>query len=608
MGQVYLNDYEGPLYAYVEFKVADLTVTSANGYAQFDNVEKYSLDHITDFEHGDAYISNVVMSFSYTKESSVNRGGKSWGIGQEFNITVFDDSAIYVEDIIANALSNTTMGANCYIEYGWSSNGKKIDERCCGFEGLIREYTLSFDGPSTTLSIVGTTTQVVSLGTTYVQGDGAASGSTISLDADITMSGNPAEIVLWGIIPLLNENSDGITYVADESTVVMTQTIYVDTDKEVPKNFPCVNKSLYSYIIDDLAPEAVSNDGGKCGYVFYMLNDPENDKIVRVYFKPQESLDNTYNIANENDDLNGNGLGDTFENNINSSEGEIVRTYNYYGDFQNNEVMSFSTDFKGIAVQAGAKFTSAIDANTNELIACEVVDSGNTEGVSASSACRVMGLSSGTSQALDTAMRDLWNKYATQVYTASLEILGDPNINTMEHIYINVYTKYNQKHHTSGEYLVQSVEDSVDSGGFTTSLLLVRKGGISDIDTSVLSESTFSYDSDVSDIDTSGNLRDRGFSSSVDGSSGRKDPIINSFNERGYPKSYDTSSPVTNSDGSLSKSQEKNRPTAISSEGGGVSSTKSPNSPTSSYTLTILDDSSSKSGSAVANPVIYNGK
>ena len=35
------------------------------------------------------------------------------------------------------------------------------------------------------------------------------------------------------------------------------------------------------------------------------------------------------------------------------------------------------------------------------------------------------------------------------LYNASLEIMGDPNICVMDTIQLNVYTKYNQLHHTS---------------------------------------------------------------------------------------------------------------------------------------------------------------
>ena len=261
MGQVYLEQYEGPLYAFVEFKVGGLTVTSANGYSEFEGGETYSLDHITDFESGDSYISNVVMSFSYTKESSVNRGGKSWGVGQEFNITVFDDSAVYVEDVIAKALNNTTNGANCHIEYGWSAKGEKIDERCCEFDGILTEYTLSFEGSSTSLSIVGTTTSVVDLGTIYVSSDG--SGSDVYIPSDLTATGNPSEIVMYIVDNILNNDGSGVIYKYTEETIVPTSAYIEHEDTETPRNLYCGSKSLVDYIVNDLAPYAFSKDGHK---------------------------------------------------------------------------------------------------------------------------------------------------------------------------------------------------------------------------------------------------------------------------------------------------------------------------------------------------------
>ena len=571
MGQVYLEDYEGPLYAFVEFKVGNLTVVNTEEGQMFDSSESYSLNHVTNFDMGDTYITNVVMSFSYTKESSVMRGGKSWAIGAEFNISVFDESAIFVEDIIANAIENMSYGANCYIEYGWSANGTKIDERCCSFEGMLQEYTLSFEGSSTVLSIVGTITSVVYMATTYI------SGGEQGLNNQVTQSGKPSAIVEYIAENIWNNNGEGITYVCDD--VVETQVYYEHTDTKVPRNFPCYNKSISKYITEDLCRSATSVDG-RAGYIFYLTDDEDDPKIKHVHFRPQTSVDNTYGTINENGettiDLGGAG----------NNDGEITREYNYYAGFQNGEVLSYSSEFKGFAVSGGCRFSSAVDGTTNEMIACETADTGEGGSyVSPSSACRVLGLSSASYQGLDLAMRDLWNKYATQVYGASIEIMGDPNINVMDIIKLNVYTKYNLPHHTSGEYIVMSIDESLDSSGYTSTLNLMKKDAVQDLVTQQLQEG-------------------EGISGGVD-----YNPKVSGIDVKSDPRFMAPSNPVVNNkDGSSTSTRSGygGMPSNIPASSVSSSSSSVNVQGKSSTSASSVPSSGKEKGSSdVANPIVY---
>ncbi len=55
--------------------------------------------------------------------------------------------------------------------------------------------------------------------------------------------------------------------------------------------------------------------------------------------------------------------------------------------------------------------------------------------------------------------------------TASVELLGDPNLKSGMIITIETHTKRN-----SGNYLVVSVDHKIDSGGYTMTLELERRG------------------------------------------------------------------------------------------------------------------------------------
>ena len=70
----------------------------------------------------------------------------------------------------------------------------------------------------------------------------------------------------------------------------------------------------------------------------------------------------------------------------------------------------------------------------------------------------------------------MWEKNYSRMNTATMEIIGDPDTYPGKYIYIDVYTKYGLRHHTSGIYYVEEAEDSISDGSFTTSLQLRKYG------------------------------------------------------------------------------------------------------------------------------------
>jgi hypothetical protein len=59
-------------------------------------------------------------------------------------------------------------------------------------------------------------------------------------------------------------------------------------------------------------------------------------------------------------------------------------------------------------------------------------------------------------------------------YEATMTIIGDPGIEVLSPVRVLVFTPNNVLHYTSGIYLVKEVTDSIDSGGFTSTLTLFR--------------------------------------------------------------------------------------------------------------------------------------
>lgn len=156
---------------------------------------------------------------------------------------------------------------------------------------------------------------------------------------------------------------------------------------------------------------------------------------------------------------------------------QIMAYYEYNTGKKNSVVKSFNAEFKGKAI-AGTKKANrnlSIDAVRNEMLECVIQGVQGSEsdmGILNPSQYSIMGMSSSSYDNLEKCAVSLWNRYYTQVYPATLEVMGNPHIDVGQWIKIAVFTKYGFLHHTSGLYFVKSVTDSISGGQYTTSLEL----------------------------------------------------------------------------------------------------------------------------------------
>lgn len=435
---------EQPLYAFVEFRVGTDLLSSIDGYLyQNDN------------GYGD-------MTYDYGDDNSkmvtglvVNRNGV---MNLEFTISLFDDTAVYAETIITRALQ---MGdCDIEIEYGWASRGKKITERSYSFKGTFTEYSLAFNGPSTTLEVIGTGNEVQEL----------AQSGTETYDVKV-YKGSPSNIVK------AIADSHGWSY--DDTTIVETQSVQDTTNSGELMTFLQNGRTEQEFINQDLIPNSISLSGDS-GYSFWIKDGSDGGKTV--YFKPLlTGVEGTY----ESTVVDGNGGQETSVTSpsipsFSDLYDKCVRHYDYYSGVSNNEVISFTPSCSSSGEYQMSTSISSIDA-TGEAVNCRIrgLDVNKTiEGMkmvgSGSSKSRMMGISTATYQGLEIASKFLWNTYAGVYWEADLEIMGDPGLTVGDYVEVNVYTKYGFKHHTSGIYMILEAEDSIESGSFTTTLHLQR--------------------------------------------------------------------------------------------------------------------------------------
>lgn len=438
-----------PLYAFVRFLIAENVVEETNMNYDWDaegisNIDVSSIN------------GNMVVDFSYRKQDSE-------GCEYSFNITLFDETAIYAEALLINETNvddagNTTQ-APLRVEYGWASGGQPVPGRSMSITGVLKEYTLNFVGPSAELNIVGM----------FKASDDLNKSGYTSYSGE-TYNGNPADIV--------RAIADQFGWYYDSNTIVDTQNVMEPDDSTKPKTYTLSGRSYNSFIRQDLCADAIAVDGRGA----FELHFDHSNNTTTVYFLPHSdalSQGVTTTMVDEFD------VGEQISYSGNSDR-VIYGTYNYYTGEENGEVLSFSPSYTFSAASATQNSASAVNPTTNEIYTCTI--DGSVMSVSDGSdklvrlhGNRLLGLSTATFEELSNQSQRLWALFGQQTITASMEILGDPNIiPNYSDIVVNVYTKYGIKHHTSGIYQVTAVEDSVTGGNYITSLEL-RKKSVDDL-------------------------------------------------------------------------------------------------------------------------------
>ena len=151
----------------------------------------------------------------------------------------------------------------------------------------------------------------------------------------------------------------------------------------------------------------------------------------------------------------------------------IAKYYEYYSGRSDNTVISFAPQYGDMLKAFGGSYVSAksIKASRNEMVQ---VSAGGTKNGQYST--KILGLSSSDAKTLKKQAETLFAAYSTAYYKATLEVIGDPTITPMSYVYVAVYTKYGNIHHSSGVYMIMSVEDNITGGQYTSTLELQRVG------------------------------------------------------------------------------------------------------------------------------------
>ena len=208
----------------------------------------------------------------------------------------------------------------------------------------------------------------------------------------------------------------------------------------------------------------------------YAIVGNVKDPASKSEGKSTKGKEHVTKVTNEGDIIM-----DGYENK--STGVEIVKSYEYYSGRKDNAVISFTPQYTNkianVATSGGVKATS-IDSTKNEMIEIMVGGDKSYKGIS-DRVSTAVGLSSSTKKGLEAMASSMWEKLSSYTQNkAELEMLGDATVKINTYIYVAVYTKYGFLHHSSGVYYVESAQDSISGGSYTTTLSLVKVGSTKD--------------------------------------------------------------------------------------------------------------------------------
>lgn len=316
--------------------------------------------------------------------------------------------------LVVDAAIASNEGGKIQFEYGYS--GGAMSER---YEATITKYGTDFQGFGALCTIECVSTGVVAA----------------ALENDTAVNKKYSGSI-----------SDIVYQVASEEgwSVGKIETTDISDIFEVTRG-----EESASDFIGTLIPKAVSAESGKGGYKFRLAED---NGTTYVFFA--RSVEDT----NESEELN-------------------PYDYQYTLGMPNEKVISFNPQYNEVLtalIGASVVKGTAVDPETNEQVEVEVTSEGSVSlGVNFNTVRRVAG-NSYTQSELTAMAKSLFEAASMLSYNATLVIKGQPRINPNTKVSILVLTREGQKHHSSGSYLVLSVEDLVENGTYTTTLELMK--------------------------------------------------------------------------------------------------------------------------------------
>jgi hypothetical protein len=149
------------------------------------------------------------------------------------------------------------------------------------------------------------------------------------------------------------------------------------------------------------------------------------------------------------------------------------KSYNFVinsGNF--GSVLEFSPSYQGITAMALKVNAGYVDRETNQFM---LFTNKPDLGKASPTNTQIFGATS--PESFQNIVQDKWFANNVGAVDATMQIVGDPDINPLDYINVMPFRPDGRLHHTAGTYLVLGVVDDIQGGMYKTSLTLTKIHG-----------------------------------------------------------------------------------------------------------------------------------
>ena len=342
--------------------------------------------------------------------------------GNSFNASFSDKTAFDLETKLL-FLGNAVQDRSIYYQYGYSYSLGSMSRL---YSGFVYDYT-----PSIVNNIIRIDISAVSRESSTMVNTGA-----------ITYSDGSNYIKVSDIVKRIISANGWIAGEIEETTLIK-------------KAFTNSFLSPMEYINSELIPYAISSITGNGAYSLYFTTNIRGRTVAN--FKSMLPGTTSSKIFTYIDSTN-------------------KFTYNS----PRSEIISWSPTSIGSYLLWGGGFaeTNTLTSASGDIYSSRANQLINPNGdthktwLSRNNFSQLY-ISTSDKEAANSAVRAAYTKAASLQYNAKCTLIGDVNREVGETLEFNIILK-NRVHYSSGRYLVLGVEDEISTGGFTTSLDLVK--------------------------------------------------------------------------------------------------------------------------------------
>lgn len=354
-----------------------------------------------------------MMGFNFVRQ--VN------GTSQSLTFELYDDSAVVIDDAIVS------LPASKEIQFEYGYYGGVTSPR---YKANITKYSTKFKGYGSVCTIEAVSSGVVKAATST---DNLYKKYTGSISNIVRQIAKEQKWEIGVIEPSQDYQFEHIRHGEDPIAFI--------------KSF---------------SNEAISAVTGKGDYKFYLSSRDNKDY---VYFSTIDYSSKSDEILKE----------------LPKALSKSLDQYDIFIGKPSERVISFEPEY-GEALNAllGAKSGrgSAVKPENNEPISTEIMSLAHQSDIASNplfnTVTKVIAQNTYTFEQLVAKAKSNYDAANYLAYPATLTLVGDPSITPMSQISILVMTRAGLKHHSSGKYLVESVNDSIQNGTFTTTLNLKK--------------------------------------------------------------------------------------------------------------------------------------